>query len=253
MKSLLFVILLLFANVNLQAQQYYQVATETLNVRKSPSGKSAVVSQFTLDDSVQVIGRVGTRSKVELEDGSFGYVSTRFLSEEFKEHNQAATQETEVTRIAGWKILLIGGAIFIFCVLAASPSNKKATSKSGKNKPSPARSTVASPKAVANEDITEVRLESNWYRVYNSEGKQLSIKAKANYISLCGYSSKLILLDESNWYRLYDAKFHQIAIKAVIKGDRVLNVSPNTITIQEGAWIKTYDTNFKQVNVRAAR
>jgi uncharacterized protein YgiM (DUF1202 family) len=259
MKSLLFVILLLFANLNLKAQQYYQVATETLNVRKSPSGKSAVISQFTLNDSVQVVSRGAKWTKIALDDGRFGYVASRFLSEELSEHSQETTPKSEGSHSSGssdnstYFFVVFGILAFLTYIFKGSSSKNKAPASSNKSKPSPSRSTAVSPKPAANEDITEVRPEANWYKVYNSDGKQLSLKPMAKYISLCGYSSKLILLDESNWYKLYDAKFHQIAIKPVLKGDRVLSVSLNTITIQEGAWIKTYDINLKQINVRAAR
>ena len=252
MKSLLFVVLLLFSNVEAQAQQYYQVATETLNVRKSPSGKAAVVSQFTLDDSIQVIGRVGTWSKVALEDGSFGYVSSRFLSEEFKKDEPVVTKTSSRIEGSTWEIYtLIGFAVL--ALLIRMFFSGSSSSNSGKNKNIRSRPAAAQPKAVVNEDIIDVRLESNWYKVYNSDGKQLSLKGGASYIYLIKFSSKFILMDESNWYKLYDCKFKQIAIKGVLKGDRVISVSLNTITIQEGAWIKTYDTNFKQINVRAAR
>ena len=259
MKSLLVVFLLLFANVNLQAQQYYQVATETLNVRSSPSGNSSVISQFAMNDSVQVVSRGGKWSKIALEDGRFGYVASKFISEEFNEHRQgiisksATSSSSGSSGSSGWGFWIVGGIVLLYSVFKSSSSSKKASPKSGKSQISPQRTATASPKPAANEDITEVRLESNWYKVYNSDGKHLADKHKGNNISLAGYSSKLIVMEENQWFRLYNFQFKQIAVKHVSAGDRVLSVSMNTITIQEGTWVRTYDTTFKQINVRSAK
>ena len=259
MKQVLLLFLLLFVNASTFAQQYFQVATETLNVRQSANTNAEVIFQLNLGDSLKVLNQSRAWSKVELGDGSIGYVASKFISEKFKDYKQKAVPTTSSKGIPVWQLYGIVGLILLILIIAsfnsssASSKSRSNSSKSGASKtirPGPKPTPAANAK---NAGITQVKLDGSWFRVYNSDGKQLSVMTKGSSRVLLGYGPNLILMEEGDWYRTYDFNFKPIAVKSVPNVCRFLGVSGDTITMDEGDWIRTYDAHFKQLNVRSAR
>lgn len=117
----------LFLTSSLYAQQYYQVTADVLNVRTSASGNAEVISKLKLGDSVYIIGNSSGWSKAKLQGDNYGYVSSKFISKDFK--TSAAGKKEEETSVLG------SFAVLAFMCLAwfFSRSSKGNASSSGRS------------------------------------------------------------------------------------------------------------------------
>ncbi len=87
------------------AQDTYYVTADLLNVRKSPKANSKVITQLKMGDSLVVYQQLQGWNEVRLNDGSTGFVSSKFVSKDINTNNS----DNE----GG------GVAIFIYLALAA--------------------------------------------------------------------------------------------------------------------------------------
>jgi regulation of enolase protein 1 (concanavalin A-like superfamily) len=88
-------------------------------------------------------------------------------------------------------------------------------------------------------------------KVYNSDGKQLSVRGKGNNERLVDHSDRIIAIEDGHWFRLF-YNFKQISVSGKTpEYDVIIGVAGETVTIQEGHWIRTYDKKFKLINTRS--
>lgn len=101
------ILLLLSIGSSAFGQRYYQVNTENLNVRKSTSVHSNIVGKLKLGDSVYATRYDDEWTQIRLQDGKYGYVSTKYISVIQKRSDK----ETEKTSV--WGTILVLGLIIV--------------------------------------------------------------------------------------------------------------------------------------------
>lgn len=128
----IYTLLFLFISNSLFAQQYYQVTTEVLNVRNSASKNSEVISKLNLGDSVYVTDYSNDWSKVNLSDGNYGYVSSKYISKDFITYEQPDTKNEEKKSV--WGTLAV---LAFICLAWFFKGSSKGSSSSSSNKSIP--------------------------------------------------------------------------------------------------------------------
>lgn len=111
-KVFLFLFFLFLANI-LIAQSYYQVTTETLNVRSAASKEADIVSKFYLGDSVYVLEYSKSWSEVKVNDTTTGFVASKYLSKDFNATTKSKSQSYSSSRTP------IDFSPFIYCAIIA--------------------------------------------------------------------------------------------------------------------------------------
>lgn len=107
--SLLFIFISIFV---CYADDYYQVvSTNRLNVRSSPSTSAAVIDQLDPGQTVQGLSDDGMWLKVQLNNGRYGYVASKYVKY-FTSTNEDVTQKSEEvnqTNKMGWLKMAFSG------------------------------------------------------------------------------------------------------------------------------------------------
>jgi len=126
MKAILTLLILLTTSL-VFAQQYYQVTTDVLNVRSSANKNAEVISKLNLGDSVYVVDHSTAWSQVKLNDESYGYVSSKFISKDFKPYSKATTQKKK-EKTSVWGTLAVLAFIFLAWLFKSSSKNSSSGS-----------------------------------------------------------------------------------------------------------------------------
>jgi len=243
MRILLIILLSLFL-VPAFSQQYFQVVTDVLNVRKSPSVNGEIIFKLQRGDSSYVLDYQSEWSKIVLPSGEYGYVSSKYISKDFKDYSASDSQKKKDGKASIW------GSLAVLLVVILSWSLK--SGKSDKTKSHSKRNVTPVAKKPQNDSIAYIKEDGHWLRVYNSDGKQLSTRGKGSQERLMGHSDKLIVIEDGHWLRVFDSNFKQVSSKGKThETDYVKSVSGETITVQEGHWIRTYNKSFKLVSTRS--
>lgn len=123
-------LLLLFISSTLFAQQYYQVTTDVLNVRSAADKNSEIISKLNLDDSIYVSEYFKDWSQIQLSDGSFGYVSSKYISKDFKDSSKKTIKEKKEEKTSVWGTLAFLAIIFLAWFFKGSKNSSSSSSKS---------------------------------------------------------------------------------------------------------------------------
>ena len=109
MKSLILVLIIcLLSNITL-ANQYYQVTTEKLNIRKGPNKNEEVIGNSFLGDSIIVISISNHWAKVLIDSQKAGYVNAKYLSTNFKGYKRdRLNRKKDDSKLWLYFIILIG-------------------------------------------------------------------------------------------------------------------------------------------------
>ena len=128
-KKLLY--LTLFLNILVFSQKTQYVNTELLNVRSGAGKNFEVVEKIPHGEKLNIISTNGNWSEVQLENGTKGYVNSKFLSDKQNSKNSKKNDSS-------WPIFLILGIAFLSWLFGGSKS-KTSSNNSNHSKPKPIR------------------------------------------------------------------------------------------------------------------
>lgn len=191
----LFLLISLFLTIILSfGQETKYVNTEQLNIRSGAGDNYEVVGKAEQGDKLTVISTTGQWSEIELEDGTKGFVSIRFLSN--NSNSKSSDKESSWLTYTILSILIISG-LYKFIKGKSTSSNSKQRKKREYK--------------VANEKKATI---NNKEKNYNQKVDNLDTNQKY-YCKDCGRDyPKLSILNYNNCHRsptgkhrLYESAF----------------------------------------------
>lgn len=162
--KIIYTLLILFISNSLFAQQYYQVTTDVLNVRNSADKNSEIISKLNLGDSIYVAEYSDDWSKVRLASGNEGYVSSKYISKDYKYSEENKKDD----KTSPWLFYTVFALIILIGVFKGSA---KVNSNSRPNK---------SANNSSNKIITKPK-QLFWYMCKNC-GKTVRQSSTPNYV-----------------------------------------------------------------------
>lgn len=133
MKRQLLTILLFLTTILTFAQTEMFVNTEQLNIRSGAGSKYEVIGKLSKSEKITVISTDGKWTEIKLDNGTKGFVSTKFLS------NTSQTSKKE--KSSNWPIILIIGGIILFSLFKKSNKGESSNSRSAPTKKQEVRRT----------------------------------------------------------------------------------------------------------------
>ena len=103
---------------------------------------------------------------------------------------------------------------------------------------------------LANAQISDVRIEGSWIRVYDENNSQISYMNSYS-MSVDGVSSSFFVATDGKTIRVYDKNCNQISYM-YSQGMTVRGASGSTFTVMDRGLIRTYDKNCNHISYRKA-
>ncbi|MBD8019068.1 SH3 domain-containing protein [Kaistella pullorum] len=122
MKRKLLTIIFFLTTILTFAQTEMFVNTEQLNIRSGAGSKYEVIGKLSRNEKITAISTEGKWTEIKLDNGTKGFVSTKFLSDT----NEISKKE----KSSNWPIILIIGGIILFSLF--KKSNKGGSSNSSR-------------------------------------------------------------------------------------------------------------------------
>ena len=97
--------------------------------------------------------------------------------------------------------------------------------------------------------ISDVRLESGFYRIYYSNGSKGKVLSASYAGEFYGFGKDFILFSNNGFYTTYDENFNVIKRFPLNTGD-FRSVSFSTINFVKNNFITTYDKNFNKLSTK---
>lgn len=139
MKQITTLTVLLFFTVLAFGQDFKYVNTETLNIRESAGKQYNVVGKVNKGDKVTTISESNGWTEIETENGTKGFVATKYLTDTQSEHSDNDKKESSWLSIlitlgilgyAGYKVKNFFSGLFGGGSSSGTSSSRKPTSKS---------------------------------------------------------------------------------------------------------------------------
>ena len=139
MKKSLLTFIFFFATILTFAQKIKYVNTQELNIRSGAGTRFSIVEKILQGQKVTVLSARGRWSEIELESGTKGYVSTKFLSNDVREiSNKKKSWEGYIITIGLVLFVLYKIVKFLIGIIPSSNSfrERESVDKKTETKPS---------------------------------------------------------------------------------------------------------------------
>ena len=251
MKKIFTALFLLCLTTFSYGQDTMYINADELNIREGAGTKFSVIGKAKQGDKIVVVSKVSNWSEIETQDGTKGFVSTKFLS-------TTAQTNTDTPRKKGTNPFL--GALIILGIIGYGIYKIKnffSGSSSNNKKTTTSRSRVSTPKPTEKKSfsIADVRVKANNYlETFDENGKRISGMFLGSSESFMGFTERcFITVKDNNYLTTYNAESKRINGMFLGSKEYFHGCAGNTFTTKkENNYITTYDTNCKKVSGRFA-
>lgn len=247
-KPILTLALLLFAFLTFGQQTKY-VDTEELNIRSGAGTKYEVVNKISQGQKVTVLTEHGKWSEIELENGTKGFVSTKFLSD--TQTSSSSKSSDKKNPWAGYALLTVFVLYGLKKLFGGSSSSSTRSSSNSVNSSKP-----QTPKQDKKSSlISDTRVKSNNYiETFDENGKRINGMFLGSNERFVGFSqSCFITIKSNNYLTTYNADCKRINGMFLGSNEHYHGCAGNTFTTKkDNNYITTYDINCKRVSGRFA-
>lgn len=262
MRKITTLTVLLFFTVLAFGQDFKYVNTETLNIRESAGKQYNVVGQVNKGDKVTTISESNGWTEIETENGTKGFVATKYLSSDNQSENNTNNKEKSpwlsiliVLGILGYGIHkvknffsgLFGGSSTSSRSVSRSSSSNTSSSYSSNSTKNTTQKTVSL--------IADTRVKSNNYiETFDENGKRINGIFLGSNERFVGFSqSCFITVKSNNYLTTYNAQCKRINGMFLGSNEHFHGCAGNTFTTRkDNNYVTTYDTNCKRVSGRFA-
>lgn len=165
MKKLLLTLGIILISILTNGQETKYVDTDVLNIRSGAGTKYEVVDKISHGQKVTVLSKQGKWSEIELENGTKGFVSTKFLSDKI-----TSTNSSNSSKKNSWTgyIIVIGIIIYVLYKIMKFFSGGSSSSSS---------STSREPRTETTREISSNKPKVNLLRWYHCKNCNIKIEA----------------------------------------------------------------------------
>jgi ribosomal protein L24E len=97
------------------------------------------------------------------------------------------------------------------------------------------------------QEISDVRNESGWIVVYDSEGDRVSSMSDAFDNKVVAVTGSFFVTDDGSTIRTFDAKCNRLG-SMFSSGKKVVGAAGSTFTVDDNGWIRTYDSKCNRLS-----
>lgn len=97
--------------------------------------------------------------------------------------------------------------------------------------------------------ISDIELQSNYYKVFDENGRKIADKHTSVVGDLKGFNSEYMVFMRGDYYAIYDEKFYKIVEKHKSTIGDFRNIT-NTINFERSGYVISFDENLKEISRR---
>lgn len=96
--------------------------------------------------------------------------------------------------------------------------------------------------------IKNIKDDGTYFQIYDVNNRLLSQKSHYRNEMICGYSEKIVVIDQDGYFKSYDADFKEIGSKSHYPSEKVISVSAGEITVSDSSSPSAiYDEKFQKL------